>query len=180
VAERVRQLAARLPDHQVAEQLNEEGFPTATGLPWTLARVRAVRRKHHIPSACPYTTPNCGPRGDGLVKVGEAAQSLGVNRSMITDWFHQGYLQGSQHGSRSALWVRLGEDDLHRLNGAASYQAGMVAVEEAGERLNLDEKLIRDRIEQGRLLPYRLRVDQRCRWFLLPHNPTECDRLGAL
>ena len=114
------------PDDQIAERLNGEGFPTATGLPWTLARVRAVRRKHQISTACPYTTPNGGPRGDGLVKVSEAAQTLGVNRSLITDWFHQGYIQGVQRGARSALWVRLGEGDLHQAVSARPAVGGSI------------------------------------------------------
>lgn len=180
VAERVRQLAACLPDHQVAEKLNAEGFPTATGLPWTLARVRAVRRKHQIPTGCPYTTPSAGPRGDGLVKVGEAAQVLGVNRTMITDWFHQGFIQGAQRGPRSALWVRLDAADLHRLDGSAALLPGMIPLEEAAGRLQLDKNGIRDTIAAGRLQAYRLKVDRRCRWFLLsappPANPTVCDQ----
>jgi hypothetical protein len=175
VAGRLRQLAAQLPDHQIAEKLNAENFPTATGLPWTLARVRAVRRKHQIPTACPYTTRKSGPRGDGLVKVGEAAQVLGVNRSLLTDWYHQGYIQGVQHGRRSALWVRLGAEEVYRLGGDAPYQTGMIAVEQAGEKLKLDPGGIRDRMEAGEILAYRLRVDKRCRWFLLPRNPTDGD-----
>ncbi len=62
IANRLRQLAQHHPDDQIAELLNAEGFPTATGLPWTLERVRAVRRKHKTPTACPIGTPLPGPR----------------------------------------------------------------------------------------------------------------------
>jgi hypothetical protein len=140
VAERVRQLALQLPDHLLAETLNAECFPTATGLPWTLERVRAVRRKHNIPTACPYITPTGGPRGDGLVKVGEAARRLGVNRTMITAWFHQGFIQGVQRRRGSAVWVRLSQEDLHRLDGSASFQPGMLPLEEAQDRLRVLKK----------------------------------------
>jgi len=181
VANRVRQLAAQLPDHLLAEKLNAEGFPTATGLPWTIERVRTVRRKHKIPTACPYITPVKGPRGDGLIKVGDAARRLGVNRSMITDWFHQGFIHGVQRRPGSALWVRLNQEDLHRLDGSASFQPGMISLEQALDQL--DEAGIRVTIQKGALLPYRLRVEERCRWFLLtvspPDNPTVCVQSGA-
>lgn len=179
VAGRVRQLARELPDHQIAERLNAEGFPTATGLPWTIERVRAVRRKQQIPTACPYITPANGPRGDGLVKVAEAAQRLGVNRSMITDWFHQGFIHGVQRRPGSALWVRLSEGDLHRLDGSASFLPDMIPLEDAHHRLLLDDGQFRDTITNAGLLAYRVRVEERCHWFLLPasppNNPTVCD-----
>jgi hypothetical protein len=63
-----------------------EGFPTATGLLWTLARVRAVRRKHHILSRCAYAPGSGQPRGDGLLPAKAVAARLGVQPCMIFGW----------------------------------------------------------------------------------------------
>lgn len=106
VAERVRALTQTRTDDQIAAQLNAEGCPTATGLPWTLKRVRAVRRKHRIPTACPLGTPSSGPRGDGLLKSGEVAKRLGVHPCMISQWFRDGLITGHQRKPGGWLWIR--------------------------------------------------------------------------
>ena len=53
VLERLAELARQIPDHQVAERLNAEGFRTRTGKAWTYARVLSIRKQHGIPTACP-------------------------------------------------------------------------------------------------------------------------------
>ncbi len=168
VANRLRQLAAHLPDDQIADALNAENFPTATGLPWTLARVRAVRRKHHIPSACPYHSDNALPRADGLIPAAVAAKKLGVSRCMISDWFRDGLLSGHQRSPRAALWIRLNEDNLQRLNGAAVLRDEMIPWRSAEQLLNLNPNQIRAMMLVGTLIPYRIRVGRHAQWFLLP------------
>jgi DNA invertase Pin-like site-specific DNA recombinase len=168
VANRLRDLAQRLSDDRIADRLNAEGFPTATGLPWTLARVRAVRRKHHIPTACPLGTPNLEPRGDGLVKSSVAARRLGVNLSMISDWFRQGLISGLQRKPRGWLWIRLDEHDLHRLDGSALWLPEMIPLLEAPEKLGVTPEQLRAMMVTGQITAFRLRHQDSWRWFLLP------------
>lgn len=174
IANRLRQLAACLPDDQIADLLNAEGYPTATGLPWTLARVRAVRRKHHVPSSCPYIIPTGSdqPRGDGLISVNAAAARLAVSRGMISDWFHAGLIQGHQRCPGASLWVRLDDDDLRRLDGSATLLPEMLPLETAPHSLDLDPDQFRATIQIQKLLPYRIRAGKQFKWFVLPHNPT--------
>ena len=173
IANRLRQLATHLPDDQIADRLNAEGYPTATGLPWTLERVRAVRRKHRIPSNCRYqATPNGQPRGDGLIPVQTAATQLGVNRSMIADWFHAGLLPGHQRRPGASLWVRLGEDNLPRLDGSATLLPEMLPLETAPQILGLNPEQFRATLQTEKLLPYRIRVGKQFKWFILPLIPT--------
>jgi DNA invertase Pin-like site-specific DNA recombinase len=167
VANRLRQLAQQHPDDQIAELLNAEGFPTATGLPWTLDRVRAVRRKHQIPTACPIGTPVPGPRGDGLVKSGEVARRLGVNPSMISTWFRQGLLGGHQRAPGGWLWVRLTPEDLSRLDGSALWRPEMIPLANAPKILGMTDGELRDTIRSGRLAAYRLHQDGAWHWYLL-------------
>lgn len=174
IANRLRQLAPHLPDDQIAELLNAEAYPTATGLPWTLARVRAVRRKHAIPSNCRYqATPNGLPRGDGLIPIKTAAAQLGVHRSMIADWFHAGLLPGHQHHPGASLWVRLDENNLPRLDGSAVLLPEMLPLETAPQILSLDLDQFRAMLKTEKLLPYRIRAGKQFKWFVLPYNPTE-------
>lgn len=169
VAERLRQLARSFSDDQIAQQLNAEGFPTATGLPWTLDRVRAVRRKRHIPTACPLGTPDSGPRGDGLVKSTEAAQRLGVNSCMISTWFRQGLICGQQRKPGGWLWIRLSAEDLSRLDGSAQFQSDMIPLVEAPQILGVSSTELRAMIQAGQFQAYRLRPKQTSWvWYLLP------------
>jgi DNA invertase Pin-like site-specific DNA recombinase len=167
VVNRVRQLAQTHPDDQIAERLNAESFPTATGLPWTLERVRAVRRKHHIPTACPLGSTTPGPRGDGLVKSGEVARQLGVHPCMISQWFQQGLISGHQRKPGGWLWVRLNAEDRFRLDGSAGWRPEMISLVDAPQILGMTANELRDTIRSGRLVAYRLHHEGAWRWYLL-------------
>ncbi len=164
--QRVRELAQRHPDDQVAAILRAEGTKTARDGVWTTERVRNFRNKHKIPTACPYVTSKPGPRGDGLIKATEAAEQLGVTPSMIADWFRRGLLAGHQRRPGTPLWVRLTEDDLRRLNGSTSLSPNLVPVKEAPATLELLPEQMKEEIRAGRLLAYRLFIQNRWRWYV--------------
>ncbi len=171
VADRLRALAQTLSDDQIAERLNTEGFPTATGLPWTLERVRAVRRKHTIPTACPLGTPKPGPRGDGLLKSSEVARRLGVHPCMIAHWFRDGLISGLQRKPGGWLWIRLTDEDRHRLDGSAQWLPEMIPFVEAPQILGVTPARLRAMMDAGELTAFRLHQQDAWRWFLLPTNP---------
>jgi DNA invertase Pin-like site-specific DNA recombinase len=173
IANRLRQLASHLPDDQIADLLNAENYPTATGLPWTLERVRAVRRKHHVPSNCPYADTSSQPRGDGLFSVQAAVARLGLSRGVISDWFHAGLLQGHQRRPGATLWVRLADNDFRRLDGSFTQNSEMLPLETAAQTLGLDPDQFRAMLKTEKLLPYRICVGKQFKWFILPNNPTE-------
>jgi hypothetical protein len=164
--ERVRQMAQHHPDDQIAAILNREGVRNAVGQEWNLARVRSVRYKNDIPTACPYIAREPGPRGDGLISAAEAAERLGTTPSMICDWYRQGLLVGHQRRVGTPLWVRLTEEDLRRLDGSASLEPGMVPSQEAPVVLGMTNEQISKEIHEGRLLTYRLRLKNRWRWHV--------------
>jgi DNA invertase Pin-like site-specific DNA recombinase len=170
VIERIRQLAQSHPDDQVATILNAEGLRTAIGLTWTQARVTRLRTRRGIPTACPPTNAPPGPRGDGLISAAEAAQHLDVTPSMITDWFHQGLLNGHQRQPRSPVWVRLTPDDIRRLNGSCSPAPDMIPLPQAPAGLHLSKQQVRQQIQSERLLTYRLVLNNQWRWFVRPQE----------
>lgn len=166
VVERVRELAQRYPDDQVADILNDEEVRTATGKTWNRRRVETLRKSYAIVTACPYSTSEPGPRGDGLIVASEAAKQLRVSHAIVTHWFRQGLIAGHQHKRLSPLWVRMTEEDILRMNGSASLHPDMVPVQEAPEALGMEPEHMRDEIRAGRLLTYRLRIKNQWRWYV--------------
>ncbi len=116
---RLRDLAQRLPDHRIAEQLNAEGVRTQTGKAWTPQRVASIRRQHAIPTACPVEPDASGARGDGFVSSKAAARRLGISFQSVHLWVQQGILQADQRVPGSVLWVRVTAADVARLDGSA-------------------------------------------------------------
>jgi DNA invertase Pin-like site-specific DNA recombinase len=163
---RIRELAQRYPDDQVAAILNAEGLRTTSDLPWTLGRVRSLRQKHKIPTACPYVSATPGPRGDGLISTAEAAQRLEVTPSMIADWFHRGLLAGHQHRAYAPLWVRLTDRDVERYNGSTILAPDMVPFPKASEALGMTPEQLRDAVHSGQALTYRIWIKNRWRWYV--------------
>lgn len=173
VVERVRELAQHHPDGQIADILNADGVQTPTGKDWDRRRVKSLRRNYAIPTECPYYATESGPRGDGLIATSEAAKRLGVRASMITQWFQQGLLAGCQGRPKSPVWVKLAEEDIPRLKGLTSLSLNMVPVQEAPEALGMTSEQMRDGIRAGRLLTYRLFINNRWRWYVqIPAEPT--------
>jgi len=171
LVERVRELAQRYPDDQVADILRNEGTRTARDGTWTTLRVRHFRNRHKIPSACPYTvrgSDSYGPRGDGLVSAREAAQRLQVAPSMIVDWFHRGLIAGHQRQRRSPIWVRLDDGDVQHYDGSASLLPSMVPLPQIQEILGLDPTQLASAVQAGQVLTYRLCEGKQWRWYVRP------------
>lgn len=164
--ERIRELAQHHPDDLVAACLNQEHIPTATGGSWSRRRVENVRKRYHIPTACPYFRRAEGPRGDGLVAAPEAARRLGLSSSMVSYWFRHGILVGHQRQPQTPVWVRLTEEDIRRLDGSTPPRPELVPINEAAHRLALTVEQVWEQIRAGRLVPYRLRIKNRWLWHV--------------
>jgi DNA invertase Pin-like site-specific DNA recombinase len=164
--ERVRELAQHHPDDRIAEILNAEGVTNASGQEWNLGRVRSVRYKNKIETACPYVKREPGPRGDGLISAKEAAEALGVSSFQIAEWFRFGWLVGHQRQVGSPVWIRVTEDDRRRWTGEEAFGSGMVPVGEAPAALGMSQEQLVAEVRAGRVLTYRLRIKNRWRWYV--------------
>jgi hypothetical protein len=173
--ERIRELAQSQPDDQIATTLNQEGWTTYTGQAWTRQRVAGVRRKNRLPTACPALSSSPGPRGDGLICAAQAAQRLAVSPSMIADWFRRGLLVGHQRRPGTPLWVRLTPQDQARYDGSTPLTPDLIPLSEAPTALQLTAQQISQEIRAGRLLTYRLFIQNRWRWFV--QRPGEINSL---
>ena len=86
--ERIRELAPTHTDRQIATLLNQEGITTGVGQPFIGVKVRWVRHRYDIPTACPDAPSACpnGQRGDGRFSTQAAVELLNVSN------FHHWYL----------------------------------------------------------------------------------------
>lgn len=117
VIDRVRQLAPTHTDRQIATLLDQEGLTTGLNNPFTGNKVRWVRRKYGIPTACPETPLACptGQRGDGRYSSRAAAELLNVTDSTISRWCQSGQLDSLQAVPGGPRWIKLTPEIIARL-----------------------------------------------------------------
>ena len=72
---KIRELAATMDDHEIADQLNQNGLTTAEGKAFTYAGVRWIRYKHNISG--PYQRNRIG------ISVAEAANLLNISTGKV-------------------------------------------------------------------------------------------------
>ena len=169
LVERLRELARRLPDHQIAEQLNAEEVRTPTGKPWTPQRVSSLRKQHAIATACPVEPGAVAIRGDGLISVAEAARRLHISSSLVHVWVGHGVLTGDQRGAGSALWVRLTDQEVSRLSGDAA-GADFLSIRDLIRRHECSAEEVWQFVRTGDYLPYRRRAGGRWEWRFCPQD----------
>ena len=80
--DRIRDMARTLSADQIAQKLNEEGFRSPKGKPFTAAKIRWIRYKYAIPAA-PLKQP-------GEITVKEAAGRFGVSLGVVYYWIERG------------------------------------------------------------------------------------------
>ena len=85
VVEIARELAAMLPDGQIARVLNRLGLKTGRDNSWTAGRVTSLRNYHGIPVHDPETC-----KREGLLTLNEAAASLDVSPPVVARLLRRG------------------------------------------------------------------------------------------
>ena len=91
VVEIVRELAAMVPDGQIARILNRLGLKTGRDNSWTAGRVNSLRNYHGIPVHDPATC-----KQEGLLTQQEAAACLDVSPPVVGRLLRRGILPGRQ------------------------------------------------------------------------------------
>jgi DNA invertase Pin-like site-specific DNA recombinase len=164
----IRTLADRMPDHQVAAALTDQGLLTRHGKSWTRGRVASMRLQHRIPTACPTQTRGVVMRADGFVPAKVAARQLGIALGAIRVWAHKGVLACDQSSEAAKLWIRLEPGDAERLGGQAN-TTGMERVRDIASRTGGSIASVWDRVRRRELLAYRIsRGRNQWDWRLSP------------
>jgi len=168
VLEAIRDLATRMPDHQVAAALTNQGLLSRHGKPWTRGRVASMRQQHRIPTACPTHTRGVVVRADGFVPAKVAARQLGITLGALRIWAHRGVLACDQSSEAAKLWIRLDPGDVERLSGQAD-PAGMERVRDVASRNASPTASVWERVRKGEFHAYRVQTGSRhWEWRLSP------------
>ena len=97
--DKVRTLAATLPDVEIAATLTSEGLQSATGKVFTVDMIEWIRFKHGIPRA-QLKRPE-------ELTVAEVAGRLGVSVITIYDWVERGFFSARRQSVGAQLWITL-------------------------------------------------------------------------
>jgi hypothetical protein len=109
VVDRIRILAPRQTDQQIAALLNTEGRHAGMGGAFTASKVQWVRSTYAIPTGCPEGPAACptGQRNDGRYTAKAAASLLNVNVSTIAAWCETGRLDAIRAQPHGPRWIAL-------------------------------------------------------------------------
>jgi excisionase family DNA binding protein len=141
--ELIRRLAVHHPDRQIANILSRQGRLTASGLPFTQARVQSVRTRAAIPAAPP-------PDPDSeLLTIQQAADELGVSMFTIRRWLRDGLLPGEQTTPGAPWRIRLSQEIRARF--VPDVPDGYVPLAEAARLLGCARQTVLHKVQRGEL-----------------------------
>jgi hypothetical protein len=105
--DRVRHLAQSLPDGEIANSLNQEGYVSALGKPFTASMVQWIRYRYEIPKARLV-------RPEELT-VQQVAERFRVSPNVVYYWIDRGVIQARRLNAGSPYWITLNETDEQKL-----------------------------------------------------------------
>jgi hypothetical protein len=107
VVDRVREMATRLHDADIAEHFRREGRISTTGKPYSTTIIRWIRFRYRIPPAT--------LRRPAELTVGQVAKHFGVSPGVVYYWIERGHLQARKINAGAPYWIALNEADEQRL-----------------------------------------------------------------
>jgi len=107
VVERVRHLARRLADGQIADCLNQEGQVSALGKPFTASIIQWIRYRYQIPRAVLERPEER--------TVHQVAERFRVSPNVVYYWIDRGVIQARRLNAGSPYWITLNETDEQKL-----------------------------------------------------------------
>jgi len=104
--DRIRSMAKRYNNREIAGLLQAEGLTSSTGKPFTANMIRWIRFKHHIP--CPLPAA-------GTLTVGQVRQRYGVSLWVVHYWIARGTVSATQSKPNTPYAIRIDADVDQRL-----------------------------------------------------------------
>jgi DNA invertase Pin-like site-specific DNA recombinase len=170
---RVLDLARENTDGEIAEVLNTEQTKTVKGRPWTARRVMDFRLSNGIAS-CFTNSPTARLPAGGYVTSAELADRLGVHIGTIQKWYRLGILEGRQTARQAQLWIRVDDDLLHRLGGAAAADKSIVSIRRLMRMSGQSERDIVASVKQRGDQILRLRRGNSLQFYVRPAADRRC------
>ena len=129
LVDRVRQLALRLPDAEIAAQLQREGHVSAKGQAYTAKIVQWIRGCYQIPRAVLKRPEE--------LSVQQVAKEFGVGPSVVYYWIERHLIQARRINNRSPYWITLNASEEQKLRdrvrNSSRIQKGKASQNAAGE-----------------------------------------------
>jgi DNA invertase Pin-like site-specific DNA recombinase len=107
LVDRVRQLALRLPDAEIAAQLQREGYVSAKGQAYTAKIVQWIRGTYQIPRAV-LNRPE-------ELSVQQVAKDFGVSPSVVYYWIERHMIKARRINGGSPYWITLNASEEQKL-----------------------------------------------------------------
>src|SRR5215469_4965926 len=107
VVNRVRDLAQRLSDDEIAESFNREGHVSALGRPFRVSMIEWIRYRYQIPKATLI-------RPEELT-VQQVAERFRVSPHVVYYWIDRGVIQTRRLNAGAPYWITLNEIDEQKL-----------------------------------------------------------------
>jgi DNA invertase Pin-like site-specific DNA recombinase len=107
VVDKVREIAARLPDGDIAAAMNQAGYRSATGNEFTTSKIRWIRHRYQIPSA-PCHQP-------GELTVRQVADRFGVSGNVVYYWIETGVVSACRRNLGSPYRIALTDEKVAEL-----------------------------------------------------------------
>jgi DNA invertase Pin-like site-specific DNA recombinase len=150
VIDLVRRLAASYDDKTIAAVLGKQHRRTATGLPWTRARVAVLRAQHRIP-ACQHKPGNVAPGGDDVlvVTISKAEKILRVSRVTLYRWLRDGFITGEQMTPGAPWQIRIDQALRDKIRPEAP--DGWLPLDTAAQALGLARQTVLHKVQRGEL-----------------------------
>ena len=136
VVEEVRKMVATMTDAQIARTLARRGIRTAMGLPFTVKRVRGLRRRHGIAAVRHAPSSSSEP----TLTAQQAAEALGVTLTTVLRWLRDGFLVGEQVSPRAPWQIK--EASLKELKTARKAPKGWLPLKEAAKAVGLTREAV--------------------------------------
>ena len=147
----VRRLAQHYDDRTIAAILAKQKRRTATGLPFTRARVailRAGTRHPRLPAAGPA---DVGPGDDDVVVVTitEAEKILGVSKETLYRWIRDGFITAEQITPGAPWRIRIDQALRDRIQ--PEVPEGWLSLDEAAKALGVARQTVLHKVQRGEL-----------------------------
>src|SRR5258707_2114820 len=107
VVDSVRHLAQSLPDGEIADCLNQKGYVSALGKPFTGSIVKWIRYRYQIPRAMLV-------RPEELT-VQQVAERFRVSPNVVYYWIDRGVIEARRLNAGSPYWITLNQTDEQKL-----------------------------------------------------------------
>ncbi|OYV24285.1 MAG: hypothetical protein B7W97_00155 [Mycobacterium sp. 20-66-4] len=146
----VRRLAEHYDDRTIAAILAKQKRRTATGLPFTRARVAILRAGHDIPVYQP-PIPDVGADCDDVVvlTITAAEQILGVARTTLYRWIRDGFVTAEQITPGAPWRIRIDQALRDRIR--PEVPEGWLGLDKAAAALGVARQTVLHKVQRGEL-----------------------------